>query len=185
MGKLFSELVSEDLINDWAQILDWLFDERKFLQENNWNGGYVAAYTKEIKKIPGLSDKENGISIVTKQMNVKHQYPNQEKKFNRKKPNIVMKSNESIARDLIRHIRNGIAHGHTKIERVQEGKLFIEILDYSDSSLSPDKQTAFIWIPIEYISEFHKLYEQKNKAIMNTRTSNREARKKSGKRKRK
>lgn len=177
MSKFFSKLVSENLFEDWAQTLDWLFDDLKFSKTRNWNKGYVCKLTNNIKKLEYLSDNNR-----VRYGKIKNtDFPNQVKNSRQKHtPYIFMKESEGFTKDLIRHIRNGIAHGQTKIFKVSDD-LYIEIKDFSDKSMSLEKQNAYIFIPIKYIVEIYKKYTNINSSIMNTKPKDRKATKKSKK----
>ena len=54
MASFFRCLVSEQLIFDWAQVLDWMFDDNRFPTENGWNKGYISAFTKKVKSLNGI-----------------------------------------------------------------------------------------------------------------------------------
>lgn len=108
MEKFFKYLKSSALLNDFAEALDWLFDDQKFSEERNWNRGYVSKYTKKIKAQEHLSNAENRVyygKCIAKDF----------EKNDDRLPYITMKSGDSFARDLMRHIRNGIAHGNANI----------------------------------------------------------------------
>ena len=81
-----------------------------------------------------------------------------------------MKESNSIGKDFIRHIRNGIAHGQTKIIK-RENTLYIEILDFKDKDKSLDKQTGYIYIPLSYVVDIYKIYSEIQKSINNTKKS--------------
>lgn len=175
MGKFFNRLVSEKLINDWASVLDWLFDDLKFSEYRNWNSGYISSYTKRIKTLEYLSNKDKRVLYGKLKTS---DFPNQSKSQHKKRlPYIMMLSGDSFARDLIRHIRNGIAHGETTISKIGEN-LYIEIIDYSDKAKSLNKQTAYLFIPLSYITEFFKIYNEVNKSIRHTTPKDRKATKK-------
>ena len=160
---------------EWAPILDWLFDDLKFSEGRNWNGGYTSSYTKKLKKLKYLSEKEKRVHHGPCQID---DFPNQSGKKGRKRaPYIVMSSRDSFARDLIRHIRNGIAHGEAEISKVKDN-LYIEITDYFDKTQKPEKQTAYLFLPLAYITEFYKIYDEMNKSIMRTKSKDRKATKK-------
>ena len=172
MGKFFNTLVSEKLIEEWAVTLDWLFDDRKFSKERNWNGGYTASYTKKIKTLRYLSDKEKRVKYQKCECT---DFPNQSKNQKKKRlPYILMFNSDGFARDIVRHIRNGIAHGESNISTIKS-ELFIEIIDYSDKTKSLEKQTAYLFLPLSYITQFCKIYEDINKSIMNTTKKDRQA----------
>ena len=175
MGKFFNGLVSENLINDWASILDWLFDDMKFSKERNWNSGYITSYTKKLKKLKYLSDKDKRV-VYDRLKNVK--FPNQCKKQRRKRsPYIIMLIGDSFARDLIRHIRNRIAHGESVIMKVGD-MLYVEIIDYSNHSKRENEQTAYLFLPLSYINDFFKTYDEINRSIMHTTKKDQKATKK-------
>lgn len=170
MEKFFKYLKSSASLNDFAEALDWLFDDQKFSEERNWNRGYVSKYTKKIKAQKHLSNAENRVyygKCIAKDF----------EKNDDRLPYITMKSGDSFARDLIRHIRNGIAHGNTNII-IRNGIPHVEINDYSDKPKSQNKQTAKMFLPISYITEFYKLYEEINKSIRHTSQKDRKATKK-------
>ena len=172
MSKFFKCLVSERLMDEWASTLDWLVDDLKFSELRNWNRGYTSSYTKKLKKLKYLSDKEKRVHYgACRCKEFPNQCDNQRKK---RVPFIMMLSGDGFARDLIRHIRNGIAHGETDIRKVKED-LYIEILDFSDKSKKPEKQTAYLFLPLTYITKFYKLYDEINRAIMNTKQKDRKA----------
>lgn len=175
MGKVFNRLVSEKLIEEWALTLDWLFDDLKFSNDRNWNRGYTSFFTKKVKKLEYLSDKEKRTKYGKCDCT---EFPNQNKNQNKERlPYIVMSKSESFARDLIRHIRNGIAHGESTVCNV-DSELYIEVIDYSDKTKSPEKQTAYLFIPLSYVTQFYKLYDDINKSIMNTTKKDRKLTKK-------
>lgn len=168
MAKFFNQLVEENLITEWAETLDWLFDDLKFSKERNWNSGYTGQFTKRLKRLHGL-DKENYIY----KNNSTIDFPSlMENNRNNRVPMIVMVQGDSAARDFIRHIRNGITHGHTLIFKVSD-VLYIEILDFSGKPKSIQKQTAYICIPLSYITTSCQIYNEINRAIMNTKSTDR------------
>lgn len=153
MSKLFVRLVNEGLYEEWASLLDWLFDETRF---KGWGPGYIGALTKKIKKLPRIGEKTYFYGCA-KNMH----FPEIVKE---KSLMIMMTKHDCEAKDLIRHIRNGIAHGNTQIHRI-EGELYIEIIDCSKNG----KQTAYICIPINYINQVYKLYQEVKKSSENKR----------------
>ena len=146
MGRFFERLVDEGLYNEWALLLDWLFDDYRF---SNWSSGYVGSLTKKIKRLPYLG-KESYIYDIAKNI----QFPD-----NMNHICIMMTKGDSESKDLIRHIRNGIAHGKSKVYK-KDQELYIEICDYTTKGM----QSAYIFIPLEYIGQIHKLYLDVKKA---------------------
>lgn len=164
MGKFFSNLISENLIKDWGDVLDWIFNDNKFPQEYGWNRGYTGLFTKKVKKLPGIKDFE---------------YPNKNNIQNyssKNRRNILIafdSKGDGEAKVLIKHIRNGIAHGRTNYKKVSTSntnELFIEIKDFKSDGKT---QTAYIFFPISYIVKIHKIYAEIEKSIRNNKMKGR------------
>ena len=178
MGKLFQDLVDNELLLDWANTLDWLFDDNRFSTDKGWNSGYVSQFTKRIKRFDGLSDK-NGSFLVGKAEDLG--FPQRIGK-ERRKPKVVMIKGESIARDYVRHIRNGIAHGRSRIIRDSD-ELHIEILDFGkDGDAQKKNQTAYIFIPVSYITKSMQVYNEIERSIAHTTEKDRKTRNAKGSR---
>lgn len=155
MSKLFNGLVNEGLLNSWAEMLDWLFDDNKFSVENGWTSGYVGAFIKKVKHIHNFNDDNYQYDSIK---NLK--FPNAVKKGS-----IIIHSNgKGESRDLVRHIRNGIAHGKTKISK-PKGELHIEIYDYNKEK----QQTAYIFISLAQLQSIYKAYTEVKKSKENAR----------------
>ena len=146
MPKLFTELVNEGLFNEWASLLDWFFDEKKF---DGWSPAQVGRLTKKIKKQLGIG-KGNYRNDSFKNLSFS--------KRNSNSITIIFGPKGSEARNLIKHLRNGIAHGHSKIKK-NKGIPWIELEDYNTNG----QQTAYIYMPIDYIAQIHKLYVEVSK----------------------
>ena len=153
MPKLFGCLVEENLIVQWAGILDWLFDEQRFSEEKGWSSGYVGAFAKKVKKLPYFGEKTYQY---TAQKNLTIPKPKEARAF----ICFIHANGNGEAKDIVRHIRNGIAHGKAQLYR-NGGMLYIEICDYS----AAQKQTAYINMPLHYIHEIHAIYQNINSAI--------------------
>ena len=151
MEKIFETLVDENLYKEWAPLLDWLFDDDKFV---GWTSGYVGSLSKKIKRLEGIGKKNY---IYEKYTNIS--FP---KEHSRETMKVIMVKGSGESKDLIRHIRNGIAHGRYNLFR-KEGKLYIELLDYSNN------QTAYICIPLSYIKSIHILFIEIEKSRKNDR----------------
>ncbi len=153
MSTLFEKLVEEGIYSEWASLLDWLFDDKKF---TNWSSGYVGSLSKKIKRLNGFG-KNNYIYDTYKNIS----YPGNS---SRKSIKVVMTKGNGETKDLVRHIRNGIAHGNSTLIK-NNGKLNIEIMDYNTSG----QQTAYIYIPIDYITKIHALFKEVEKSKNNDR----------------
>ena len=144
MGKLFANLVSEGLFNDWASLLDWFFNDNKF---EGWSPNKVGKLTKRIKKLPNVG-KRNYDYDSLKRLS----FP---KKPKRKNVRIIIGKSDSEVKDWVRHLRNGIAHGRTNTKK-QDGVLWIEIEDFNKNGM----QTAYMFMPMDYILKIHRLYKE-------------------------
>ncbi|MBQ7265580.1 MAG: hypothetical protein IJS61_05725 [Firmicutes bacterium] len=157
MSKFFNNLVNIGLLNDWATILDWLFDDNKF-DSKKWSSGYVGSFSKKIKKFDYIG-KNN--FIYDKRDNILFQNT-----IDKENPIIIkMIRGDSAGKDFVRHIRNGIAHGCNSFHVIKE-KTYIKILDYNRKK----EQTAYIIIPIEYIEQLYNIYASiEQQIIFNTK----------------
>ena len=109
MSDFFRVLVSNNLMNEWAKVLDWIFDDNRFSKEHGWTSGYVGSFTKKLKKLEGF---EKGYAQVKSDY---LNYPIECKQLTF----IANFSGESEARGIVRHIRNGIAHGKTSYKKIR------------------------------------------------------------------
>ena len=82
-------------------------------------------------------------------------YPAFRSKRNRKKkPFAVISSSGSLGVDLVRHIRNGIAHGNADLYTANTLD-FIEVKDFGLKG-----QTAFIAVPLSYLFSIYRIYRE-------------------------
>lgn len=178
MEKLFSTLCGKKLYsNEWAETLDWIFDEDKFSEEKGWkdsksgkntSNNKNSRYTNKIKKLDYISLNKNYFTCLQKDL--KNKLPKTEEEIY-----LVFTKNGAICQNLIRHIRNGIAHGKTRIytnstkKYKNVGNLFIEIKDFGKKDKETgETQTAYINIPLEYIVKLHNLYIETEKESSNS-----------------
>ena len=162
MSNFFNKLVDDKLIEKWADTLDWLFDDNKFSKDAGWNGGYVATFTKTVKHLPYFSEKNYHYG---KSKDIT--FPQIGEKFCI--PTFYIHKGECEGRDLVRHIRNGIAHGRTTFYKVKS-ELYIQICDFGkEGNKSTSGQTAFLAMPMSYIPAIYKLYVDREKVIKNTK----------------
>lgn len=155
MNKLFNNLVNEGLLNSWAEMLDWLFDDNRFSAEDGWTIGYVGAFIKKVKRMHNFKSNNYQYGAIK---NLK--FPSTDKR----EPIIIHSKGKGESRDLIRHIRNGIAHGRTKISRLK-GELYIEIFDYNKDG----QRTAYIFISLGQLQLIYKAYTAVKKSKENAK----------------
>ena len=154
MSNFFNDLATEGIIKNCAELLDWIFDDERFSSGRGWTSGYVGKFTKKVKKTLPVR-KSNYSYDCIKNLSFPHGKP--------KSIKIIHAKGDSEARDFVRHIRNGIAHGKTNISK-PKGELYIEILDYNKSG----EQTAYIYIPLSCIFNIYNTYSEVEKSINNS-----------------
>lgn len=152
MSAFFSTLISQDLIQDWASTLDWLFDDNRFDSAKGWTPNRIGSFTKKAKRLPEVSADRytyEYAKLIT--------FPAEG--HNIDKPTFYFTKGTSEGRDLIRHIRNGIAHGKTRCYKNANKEMYIEICDFGkEGTKMANHQSAFFALPISMIPELHKLY---------------------------
>lgn len=154
MDGLFATLRDEKLLSDWAELLDWLFDDGRF-DKNGW-ANYIGEFTKKADKL--FDD-----------LGVKYNRENGEKlAFCRTSDDAIALffEKKSRGRCLVRHIRNGIAHGRTVMQKIND-ELYIEIKDFKDSSMKT--QTALFFFPLSYIMKIYDCYKKTEQQIQQKR----------------
>lgn len=165
MANFFAELKKQGLLLEWADILDWLLNDSKFptfiwsnslkrnfidrlrrefnITDNNWKTGRLADLVWD-----NVNDINNTLDVFV-QMNV----------------------SKAQCMDLVRHIRNGIVHNNVEFVSVKTtDKNWIIIKDYQDEK--KQKQTAFIFIPLAFISYLYSLYCGLEELSMKNMTQN-------------
>ena len=159
MAEFFKELKKQNLIDEWGEILDWLLSEERFLSSKGWDK-HVGDFTRRVKnskKCPYIEWKIKKARDIDWKKDSKEKFIVLMQKTNKKE--------KSQARNLIRHIRNGIAHGNAEIKS-NGVRNMIEIKDYWVTKKAK-KQTAFMRFPLKYISEWYSLYMEIEKELEN------------------
>lgn len=124
-GEFFQKIKNNENIIGIILTIDLLFDEQKF--DNKWNASCTKKLTRRLKELINTNDK-----------------------FQIKEALGVYESNDDKnAKNMLRHMRNGIAHGRAKIFK-KRGKYFVEIYD-----IYKGKQTAYIVVELD---NFLKIY---------------------------
>lgn len=153
--KFFEILNQQNIFDDYADVLDWILSDNKFPKEVWDNKNKVQAFTKGINRLNGLTKSTIHYDA---QKNI--MFPQKGTYKDYEIPTIYIAKKDSQARDLIRHIRNGVAHGNIELYFI-ENSLIAEILDYENNQKKA--QTAYILIPLYYLKEIYNLYLKKEK----------------------
>ena len=154
MSKFFKSLNNKVLNNKLKEyiyeVIDWLFDDKKF-SKDIWEGKtkdkeFIGKRTKllnvEIKKACKFDTKnfiyKNKLEELSFEKTTKGTYA-------------AFECSDAIAKELIRHIRNAIAHSNTNFR----GEKYIEFIDYNKSG---SRQTAYIYITYDQLFDIYDKY---------------------------
>lgn len=148
--NFFRDIVSKNLIEEWAELLDWFFDDYKFEDKSIWTRSKVTKFTNRVKKIL----EKNNIEFRHFKIKDLEKPSNSYKKYY-----IYITGDNSKGKELVRHIRNGIAHGKVKTLK-NKNTLCIKIEDNNNNS---KKNTAYLYFPIFIIGEIYKIYKETRK----------------------
>ena len=153
--RLFSKLDEHNLFSTYAAALDWILSDGKF-SVNLWdNKNKVQAFTKAFHRMEG--DSQSRIHYESKRETT---FPQLGEYRQHQLFTFYIAKGNSEARDLIRHIRNGIAHGNIHVHAL-DGELIVELLDFGKESNQPDGQTAYMVFPLRFLNDIFELYQQK------------------------
>lgn len=166
--KLFSALLRNGEFSHYADTLDWLLSDNKF-NKTVWEQHKVKQLTKSIYKIKGFS-RDRLFYGSKKTLN----FPKRGEYLNHQPFTFYVARGESIAKDLIRHIRNGIAHGNITLYDIK-GNLIVELLDFGKESKQSDGQTAYMVFPLYFLKRIYSLYKQKDCVRKNNSKRNHKA----------
>lgn len=153
--KFFATLDERGIFSLYSSSLDWFLSDGKF-DKSLWdNKNKVQAFTKALRKLDGVSCDR--IHYGSKKNIL---FPGQGDYRNHHLFEFYFAKGESESKDLIRHIRNGIAHGNIGLYEV-DGELMVELLDFGKESVRADGQTAYMVFPLSFLNSVHSLYQQK------------------------
>ena len=152
----YKEIYSTKSPEKWLCFLDWIFDEKKY---SKWSKTEFAKLTRRIIESDFIEKDKFIYGGTTK---VKRFIPYKKKQ----EFYVVFQQSDSVSRDLIRHIRNGFAHGNIKFKK---NRSFVEILDYYTKSNKYTKAgeiSAYLLIPVEFLFDIYNEYEKINRGLM-------------------
>ena len=137
---------------DWISIFDWLLDDAKF---DNWSKQKLNLFVSEYKK---LNDVSQGLFVYDKKA-VANPSKYDRKKSRSRKSIIIMVKGQGQAKDIVRHIRNGIFHGRATL-CTRNGIRCLELADFGKYGDKNERggQTAYMLIPVYLLSEIFKIY---------------------------
>ena len=127
-------------------LFDWLFDDRKF---ENWSPSQVKKLTEKIWVANGFS--KNNFVKAKGNKDFPQSCP--------QKPIVIICENNG-SKDIIKHIRNGIAHGHVNFKKNNQ---FILLKDYYTRDSKNHKKgdlSALFFVPESFVLEMYRLYKE-------------------------
>lgn len=148
----FESFFAEFPYEKWIVVFDWLFDDRKY---DDWSSPELGNFVKEFKKHDAI---KNGKYVCGKRTEVTPEDYNR-KRCKNKKSIVIMIKGAGEGRDLVRHIRNGIAHGRAML-CTRQGTRCLEMTDYGKFGEKTEKggQTAYLLIPVDFVYYLYELY---------------------------
>lgn len=151
---LFRKLYDMGLLDKYLGVIDWLFDDNKFLSERGWTKGKVSCFTKRIKKYLNSIDCDYSYGI----KNIKV--------YDQPSAKVVrMISADSEGKSLIKHIRNSIAHSHMSLYYVDKD-IYFELFDVRKINEETFVR-AYISLPFECLRDFYNIYNEIKLSINN------------------
>lgn len=151
-GGFLEAFFHEYLYDDWIKVIDWLLQDDKF---DGWTSAKLKEFTLYIKDLNVI---KNGKYVYGKSQEVNPSDYDRTKNRT-KKSIIIMVKGQGEIKDLIRHIRNGIAHGRSKL-CTRNGVRCLEIIDYGKFGYRDERggQTAYLLIPVELVQQLYQYY---------------------------
>lgn len=203
MNRFFQDLAKNNRLTKRDEELDWLFDESKFCPKEKWTQERIKRLTKHIQEIMyEYTEIEKGIQKCTGKGLDSLSIDKGHSCAYRTSPN-------SISRDFIKHIRNGIAHGQCTLYKKNK-HYFVEIIDCKPAKKSnqassgekkdqktktPDDKnstrkqetkeqwTAYFYWPIDVISKIYGAYCKVKNSKLESKKQKAKGQKKNRKRK--
>lgn len=153
---LLRKLKESGILDNYIDVLDWMFDDNKFDVEHGWSKGKVSKFTSKIKNYLEKIDcdysfDEKNIVLLSKPKN-----------------SIVRINNSgSAGKNLVRNIRNGIAHRNFVIYYANK-KMFFQTYDVTKNK-KEKPVCSYIVLPIESLIEIYDIYLEIKNSINNER----------------
>ncbi len=155
--KGFLELFFEEYQFDrWVKVIDWLLWDGKF---SSWTKDALTSFVVAYKKSYVIA---NGLYLYDKKSVVNPTH--YDRKKNKTKSSIIaMVKGQGQAKDLIRHIRNGIVHRRAKL-CTRNSIRYIEIIDYGKNGNQNERsgQTAYLLMPVDFLMVLYQKYNEVN-----------------------
>ena len=133
----------------WGQVFDWLFDDSKFNKNCGWDKTGHTNFTEAMKKLdsfPNTSFVYKKSSTEAPSIPSSTHCPD--------KATVIIGDKIHIGEKVVRHIRNGVAHGNATIDE-RDSIFYVKISDVKNKI-----NTAFIYIPLSCICDICALYRE-------------------------
>ncbi len=143
--QLFQELLDNNQLESWVPLLDWLLSNDRCSKQRGWGQKKKRDFTTQIQTLIGSDNWQ-----IQAAKNVVWEFEESDN------VHIVMNNAGSAGESLLRHIRNGIAHGMARIVQ-RNNDLYLDLKDYHNESCNT--QTAHVWMPIGLLFDIHSVYK--------------------------
>ena len=142
MSNLLRSLEKKNLLYKYIDDIDWFLNGKFFEPSHRWTKKRKDSFTRRISK---LIEKEcqTGSASTLDFTPINH---------HSKQKKTVFTDGNGKGLSFLKHIRNGIAHGHANLYFPKTP--YIEIRDYQKSG----EQTAYFYIPLDYLTKIIKIY---------------------------
>lgn len=145
MPNLLTSLEKRNLLLDYTHTIDWYLNGGFYRPNIRWTAVKKSSFTKRVKNDLGIRKKQN--------KDAGYEPCNHRSK----KKKYVYTVGNGEGESLLKHIRNGIAHGNCEL--FFPGRTpFIEIKDFTDETRR--HQTAYIYMPLENLKTIVSIYKQ-------------------------
>lgn len=136
-NNVIDYLTKKGLINDYSKVIDWLLDDNKF-DSKYWNSNKTKKFTNLFKKycVSNNIEYKNNCKNIIKQNNKYYIY--------------IYENNNII--DVIRNIRNSIAHHKASIMR-RENDFYIRIISTSKNIIK-----SSMYIKLDFLLFLYNTY---------------------------
>ena len=120
---------------------------------SGWTSNYVGRFAKRVKSSIGINSDNYDCFLYAGKTKI--QFSKQRYRSNSKLPKIYLAKGNGEGRDLLRHIRNGIAHGNATIFS-RDHTYAIELIDFDKDAKT---QTAYMLFELKVLKELVEINE--------------------------
>ena len=158
MGNFFDNVFTNKEDQKWCEVLNWLLSEERFKAEiwKQNNGSLKTEFTNRLKQMEPINKNFHKYKSKDFQQHIPQKPKSKRSIYVIFTSAYVNKKKLGGGESLLKHIRNGIAHGNVDIIGNKNQEQYIEIKDYK----ADGEQTAYIYFPLNCIVEIYDLYKE-------------------------